>query len=221
MIIRMWAFLLIFILTLSSCVTNVTPKESIEVLKQREEVSILVENFDQILRNKGFTPKQRLLISFQEIEVPVGYKAVFASCGGYQLNVDPRYWDTHSPLIKEAIIYHELGHCYFNAFHISEGSCKTRKTLMCAKTNHINLKEYEKNPNAFIDDLMSFANNKTYEIEKERIIEGFMSPGVEGVKVSRKDPEIMFAIESYFKLGNFFIIKDDQGHYWITKKRPL
>ena len=212
---------LISLLTLSACST---PPKNIELAKDQIEARSIVNRFNKEMALRGVKITKEIIIHWKSITAPAGYNAVFATCSKNQMEINKDYWSKHTALQKEVIIYHELAHCHFNAYHRSERNCT--KSLMCEKTQFINLQAYAKNKDPFLKDLISYKNNKA-EMQHEAFFKLLKEARLKQIKkfdmklsLDKKNPDDADALafyKTYYKPTSRIQFRTDKaGSEWIS-----
>lgn len=93
-------------------------------------------------------------VVFADLDLPrIGDCSPGTHASRASVRVDRRYWATLSSAQREALVFHELGHCVLGAVHV-EGA------LAIMQPNLIDAKEYSANRTRFIDELFGYTRSR-------------------------------------------------------------
>ena len=113
---RLTLFALIILISLASC-----SKEEEENTDQNSSLQIYFDRFEQEALNRNILvdlADSQISGTIDDIdETNVAGQCFFHSHTPNQIVIDRAFWNNASPLLREMVVFHELGHCYLGRGH--------------------------------------------------------------------------------------------------------
>lgn len=149
---RLCSLMILFMTVFSAC----TEDTELVKLEFRGEVSTFLQSFlEEADKREVQVDVSNLQINIESL----GNQNVVGQClsytdGSKEVRIDEDKWIRSSALIKEFLLFHELGHCLLNRDHLNDknedGSCKS---IMHASANSCRNTYSEASRKEYLDEL--------------------------------------------------------------------
>ena len=126
---------LLFVIIISSCQQDLTDQEDSQIsgVDIDSELAPYFIIFQEEASNHGLNiDYESSNVSAEIIQIDEGSVAGTCSTNGHDLRhitIDQSFWDRASPLLREMVIFHELGHCILGRGHSEDqfdnGICRS------------------------------------------------------------------------------------------------
>jgi len=160
---RIQFVIFVSIVSLSSCELDSNQFDPIEETQNLNPLEVYLQSFEAEAR------KRNLIIDLNEIDLTAEIKEIdedhvagtcsYSSHFPNHITIDESFWNNATNLIREMVVFHELGHCVLGQGHREDtdanGNCLS---LMQSGTEGCTLLYNEINRTYYLDEFFTFEN---------------------------------------------------------------